>query len=429
MKKHLYSLFSVLTVALLMVACGPDNAFIKPIKAGINAEDYQTALIAADTAIFHEPENGQPYYYKGIIYSKMAKAEPVPGNRLPYYEKMHSNLVIAQEKFDAMEESPDEAKLIPSLVIENWGKEHNAAIGYATVDSIKATVDEPLEISIAHLVNATTINPDSSLSYDVLAQIYVMNSEYVKAAESLKKALAIRGADGSSDYDRLANYYFQVGDYESALSAIETGLELYPDSISLVQKVADAYFQTGQTEKALDVVNQLIETDPQNPQYRLVVGTQLYQQVQVLTDELKANNDKIFDLKNDDGSETEIAALSARNDEILSISADLTEQAESALIKAAELDPDNFTTFNTLGILYQNKAASFYELRNATSDNDEAARYDDLARAEAEKAIGYYEKAAEIRPDDQGIWQTLFQIYTILDYREKAEAAMEKAGM
>jgi len=169
--------------------------------------------------------------------------------------------------------------------------------------------------------------------------------------------------------------------------------------------------------------------DPSNPQYYLVVGTQIYQRVQALSDEYQDNNDAIYDLKDTDGSEDEIAKLEARNAEILAESEELTTKAEDALLKAAEIDDMNPVTFNTLGILYQNKAAALFEQRNMTTDNDEAARFDELARAEAEKAMLNYERASELNPDDQGIWETLFRIYTLLDYREKAEAAMEKAGM
>ena len=193
---------------------------------------------------------------------------------------------------------------------------------------------------------------------------------------------------------------------------IDAGLEMYPDSIFLVQKKADALFNTGNVDGALEVVNELIMRDPSNPQYYLVVGTQIYQRVQALSDEYQDNNDAIYDLKDTDGSEDEIAKLESRNAEILAESEELTSKAENALLKAAEIDDMNPVTFNTLGILYQNKAAALFEQRNMTTDNDEAARFDELARAEAEKAMLNYERASELNPDDQGIWETLFRIYT-----------------
>lgn len=429
MKKYFYSLFSVFALSFILISCGPENELITPIKQGINSENYEAALVAADSAIAAEPTNGQANYYKAYALSRLAANEPVIADRKPILEDMLSNLRTAREKFDAMEEPPFESEQVTELQLESWSREHNDAIGYATNDSVMASVDEPLKIAIAHLTNAVTINPDSSLSHDVLAQIYHMDGDYENASASLENAIAIKGDGTAADYDRLASYYFMTNDFESALSSVNTGLELYPDSVFLVQKKADALFQTGNTEGALEVVNELIERDPNNPQYHLVVGTQIYQRVQTLSDELNDNNDAIYDLQGKDGSDSDIEALEARNAEIMEETDGLTARAESSLLRAAEIDDTNPVAFNTLGILYQNKAAALFEQRNMTRDNDEAERLDALARAEAEKAMVNYEKAAELDPEDTGLWETLFRIYTLLDYREKAEAAMEKAGM
>lgn len=429
MKKYFYSLFSVFALSFILISCGPENELITPIKQGINSQNYDAAIIAADSAIAAEPTNGQANYYKAYALSRLAADEPVISDRKPLLEDMLENLTVAREKFAAMEEPPFESEQITDLQLESWSREHNSAIGYATDDSVMASVQEPLKIAIAHLTNAVTINPDSALSHDVLAQIYHMDGNYVQASASLENAIAIKGNGTAADYDRLSSYYFMVDDYTSALTAVDKGLALYPDSVFLVQKKADALFQTGDTDGALEVVQQLIETDPNNPQYHLVVGTQIYQRVQTLSDEFQDNNNAIYDLEQNDGSETEIEALQARNEEITSESESLTNKAESSLLTAAEIDDSNPVTFNTLGILYQNKAAVLFEQRNMTRDNDEAERLDALARAEAEKAMQNYERAAELDPEDTGLWETLFRIYTLLDYREKAEEAMEKAGM
>jgi tetratricopeptide (TPR) repeat protein len=430
MKKYFYSLFSVFALSFILISCGPENELITPIKQGINSENYEAALVAADSAIAAEPTNGQANYYKAYALSRIAANEPVITDRMPILQEMYDNLIVARDKFDAMEEPPFESEQIVDLKLESWSREHNAAIPYATSDSVMASVEEPLKVAIAHLNNATTINPDSALSHDVKAQIYHMDSDYANASKSLVRAMEIRGTNTTAaDYDRLASYYFMVDDFTSALSAVNNGLDQYPDSVFLVQKKADALFQTGDTEGALEVVGELIARDPMNPQYHLVVGTQIYQRVQTLSDEYQDNNDMIYDLRDGDGSDDEIAAIETRNAEIQEESDGLTARAEESLLKAAELDDSNPVAFNTLGILYQNKAAALFEQRNMTTDNDEAARFDELARAEAEKAMMNYEKAAELDPEDTGLWETLFRIYTLLDYREKAEEAMNKAGM
>lgn len=429
MKKHINSLFAVLAVIILLASCTTGNPFIKAIQTSIDSKNYTEAVSAADTAIAKDPLNGTPHYYKAVALGKIAEAESTPANRKPTYEQMRASLMEARTLYAASEKPGAESFLIDNLILSSWSIEHNAGIKYATDDSIMASVDAPLELSIAHLVNATTINPDSVLSFDVLAQIYYMNKEYDNAAKALSSAIELQDVAKSSEYDRLSSYYFLNEEPDKAVSSLEEALEIYPDSVSLIQKLADGLFQIDRTDEALDFMNKLIESDPNNARYKLVVGTRIYQRVLTLNDQAQANSDKIFELERNDGSEEEINKLKMENETLLPEIKSLTESAEDYLVKAAELDATIPNTFNTLGILYQNKAASLYDLRNNTLDNDKADEIYDLAQAETRKAMVNYEKAAELNPDNTGYWQSLFRIYTLLDMREKAEDAMNKAGM
>jgi len=216
------------------------------------------------------------------------------------------------------------------------------------------------------------------------------------------------------------------------------GIEMYPDSVFLVQKLADTYMNLGNNQESIKVIESLIERDPQNPQYHLVLGTQVYIMASEIDDKVSAEYDKIFELerelRNLNGAEKratekkiadsrkEIAQESARSDE-------LTERAINELKLVIELRPEDATTFNSLGIIYQNRASSLFDKRNATTDNDEAARIDTEAKEKLRTAMGYYEKATELEPENQEYWKSLFQVYTLLGMNDKAEAAMEKAGM
>ena len=82
-----------------------------------------------------------------------------------------------------------------------------------------------------------------------------------------------------------------------------------------------------------------------------------------------------------------------------------------------------------MGVVNQNKAASLFEKRNATEDNNLAAEINEQANEYLREAMTNYEKAVEIDPDNQNYWRSLFQVYTTLGMMDKAEAAMEKAGM
>lgn len=425
--KTLSSRLFFLTLAVYVFASCTGDPLVKPIKEGIDAQDYEAAIVAADSALLTNPSNAMALYYRGYAMNMKAGATDDITAREALYTEMRSNLVDARAAFATMEKAPAEAEQVTNIILNAWGREHNKAIEYALDDSVMATVENPLDYSIQHLVNATTANPDSTLSYDVLAQVYYMNSDYEGAAEAMAKVIELKNPGEASEYDRLASYNFLMGKPEVAVSALEEGLALYPDSTSLIQKMADGLFQTGDTDRALELVEGLVKNDPTNAQYRLVIGTQIYQRVMTLSDSVSTNSDLIYDLRDED--EARVEELNAINEELRGQIDLLTARAEEALIAAADIEPDNPMIFNTLGVVYQNKAAALFDQRNNTIDNDEAMRLDELAKAEASLAMENYERAAELDPDNTNYWESLFRIYTSLGMLEEAEAAMEKAGM
>src|SRR5690625_2090478 len=190
-------------------------------------------------------------------------------------------------------------------------------------------------------------------------------------------------------------------------------------------------------DKAIELVEGLIREEPDNPQYRRVLCTQVYQSVEALTSELSDLYEELFELRRQASSqsgnaqqstqaqlqqlETEIDRREAEMDELTDIS---IREMEEVVPMEPESEDANFI----LGIIYQNRAANLFERRNNTNDNAESNRYDAMAREVLDEARTYYERAAEINPDNPDNWQSLFQVYTILNMEEEAEEAMRRAG-
>lgn len=429
MKKQVYTLFSVLLVALVLTNCATEDPLIAPIKKGISSQNYDAALSAADSAITTQPDNANGYYYKGLTLSIIAENTDEVTARKPYYADMYTNLVKARELYSLEEKPADEAGQIENIIMGAWSNEHNASIPYINNDSVMASVDNPFEVAESHLINAITANPDSSISYEILGRVYYRDGKFAEAIEVLNKAIEIDNPGSAPQYDLISTSYLQLKDYEGAVQVLEEGLELYPDTVYLVQKIADAYFQTGRTDQAMDVMNQLVESDPNNAQYRLVIGSQIYQQVLNLNDSLAAGVDSLYQML---GKSAQKATFEKIEKELEPVEAEidrLTNIATNELDKAAELKSDNPSTFNLLGVIYQNKAAALFDKRNLTLDNDEADAYDAQAKEVLKLAMVNYEKAAELDPENTRYWETLSRVYTTLDMMDKAEEAMNKAGL
>lgn len=435
-----FTSYFVLTLFIgVLAGCGSSNPFVDDAQSNIKSQNFEGALEAAEQSIENHPDDPLGYYYKAVALGEIADTKDA-SERQEYYERMNKAFAQAQEVAEKTEgDIPSEIQRIDVVKNTVWQTEHNSAISYATDDSVKNSVSNPLEVSIAHLDNATLIQPDSVLSWDVKAQVYFMNDNAEGAAKSMEKVMELKADTASAeDYARMAGYYSLAEMPEKAISTLEKGLDEYPENKDLSTRLADAYTNAGNTEKAIATIESLIEQEPENPQFHLVLGTQIYKTVLQLSDSLKANSDKIFDLTQEAGNaegskadqlKQQITDLEENNEQLQERIDELTERATKELQTVLEYRPDDATAYNTLGIIYQNKASALFDKRNRTEDNQLAQKIDKRAKDALREAMNYYENAAEIDPENQEYWKNLFSIYTALGMDQKAEEAMKKAGM
>lgn len=434
MKKLVRNLLTVFLFVGILASCESTDPLIEEAQKNIFTQNFDTALAVLDRSIQKNPENGLPYYYKAVTYSEKAVTIPQPSDRQEDYKSFRENIVKARELFAIQEDAPDEANEVDGLIFNTWGKEHNQSIEYVNNDSLKKTVEAPLERSVAHLKNAVIINPDSTLSWDILAQVQGIAGNYEGAIEALNTSMSMKPTAPSDDYLRLGIYYSNNDQPKKSIEALEKGLELYPDSIKIVQNLADAYMQAGERDRSIQTIEDLIEREPENAQYHLALGTQLLQATTEMAESMTENYDMIYDLKtqirNNSGNKSTLNAridsLNKVNDQLMKDINTLSEQTEEELLYVTELRPENDVAYNYLGITFQNKYATYFEKRNMTEDNDLASQYDKQAKTELKKAMGYFEKAVEIDPNNSNYWDVLSRIYTTLDMQEKAVEAMDK---
>lgn len=398
-------------------------------------QNYEAAHELLDQSIAENPESGVPYFYKAMTYSDHALLMADPNDRKPYYHNFREAYLTAREKFEAQESKPSEAVQLDNLMLEAWGTEHNEAVQYVTDDSLMQSVAEPYKLAAAHLENAVIINPDSLLSYEVLAQIYAIDNRPEDAINTMHKVMSMKNPPSSEDYSRMSDYYARAAMPDSAIYILNEGLTHYPDTVILSQKLADAYMDNNQRDESIAVIERLLQLDPNNAQYHLALGSRILIATASLSDSVTANYDRLYalsgQLRNANQAqksriEAQIKELENENESIRAEINGLNDYAERELLRVIELEPTSGTAYNALGIIYQNKAAAFFDLRNYTTDNTKAMEYDAAAKEALTVAMGYYEKAVEINPDNLGAWQSLSSIYITLDMKEKAEKALEK---
>lgn len=430
---------AILLIAGVFYGCAATNPNIESAKIQIKNKAYNQALQAANDAIEQDSTNGLGYFYKGVALSELAGQQETLDERRKYYERMKDAFDNAQKYFAQEDSPPQEADRIDVILATTWAQEHNRGVKYLTVDSLKG--QEGYRKAVDHFNNATTVQPDSIMSYDALTQAYLQMDprDFDGAIKSLEKSINMQDSASAQQYQQLSQIYVLNDNLKKATKTLEEGRELYPDTLSLVRQLTDAYFKLGRRDDALNMVRDLIEKEPDNPRYYKVLGTQIYQSAQPLNDTLRNNFDRLFQLqtektKADDEEKVKevkqtISQLEKENAMLQDSLADLQQRAVENLRKVVELDPEDHDTYETLGIIYQNSAAIFDSKRNITIDNELANKYDKRAREELKKALKYYQKAVEIEPDEKSYWQKLFRVYSRLGMEDKAKEAGRKAGI
>jgi len=426
-------------IAGFAFACATGDPLINEARDQIQSQNFDEAISAAERALEENSENPLAHYFKAVALGSKAEDMNPPSSRKEVYEEMKSSFNSAHQFADRQEERPEEIDNIPTVLNTIWAQEHNSAVQILTDDSVRAATPTPSQTAIAHLENAVTIQPDSSLSYIVLSSAHFQENNVDEAISNYEKAMEIIEAPEIEDYDYLISLYLNQSRFEQARDLSEEAVEAYPDETNFVRYLADSYLQMGETDRAMQIVRNLIQTEPDNPQYRMVLGTQIYQLVTEKNEEISSKYNQLLSMKRQatqlSGEEQENVEVRIREleNEVSEMEQEINELTNTAIEeveKVTELVPNDDNAHNILGIIYQNKAATLFEKRNSiVDDNELASEYDEQARETLRKALVYYEKAAEINPDETEYWQALFQVYTTLGMEEEAREAMEKADL
>jgi tetratricopeptide (TPR) repeat protein len=442
MKTRHLRIAAPLLALFVLASCGGDPN-IESAKLNLSRKDYKRALESVDAAIATNPANPLAYYYKGQILIEIGKQETVP-NRTPFYQRADSALTASSRLYEETAQIDKEYLLIDLMRSNAWVEEYNGAINTINAAQASEMTDTQFERIVGHLNNAFAILPDSLNAVDLLAEVYLFRNDYEMTIATYQRAMALATDTVETRYMRLGELYVQQQRYEEALDILKTGLAIFPGQLEMTQALANAYLQMNNTDRALEVLGDLIDMDPENKQYRLVYGFQLYELTRGLSDDLRNVYTQLDDVnrmireeeRKSRPNRTVVAEhratqtrLNGEASRIEGELSDLSSRAIAELRKASELDATDSNPFFIWGVVLQDSASRLIDKRNATDDNAKAMAFDNQAKALLQECAGLYETAAGIEPDNTEYWMALFRVYTALGQTAKALEAQEKAGL
>jgi serine/threonine protein kinase/Flp pilus assembly protein TadD len=118
--------------------------------------------------------------------------------------------------------------------------------------------------AIPHLRKATALDENFALAHATLGVVYSNNGEIRASEESLRKAFALR--DRATERERFyieAHYYGEVeGDIDKTIASYEQWIRIYPRDSTPLDNICLHYFSIGEYDKALSAARTALQVDP-----------------------------------------------------------------------------------------------------------------------------------------------------------------------
>ena len=395
----------LLTVALCVAASSASFAQKKAVKEaqGIakgDKADFTEArsLIKGALENPESKDDAQTWYVAGFIEDQQFSAErtkQILGHQpnepvmydaliaiLPYFKKAYELDQLPNEKGKI---KPKYTKDIKSILSADHVYYFNGGAYYFDQKDYKKAYDffnQYLEISELPMFEGTqTAEKDSTFMtvqfYAAVAATQLGDSPTAIKALSRAKDTDFRQND---IYQYLAYEYQQAKDTVNFEKTLEEGMAKFPNEEYYLMNLINNYIYSGRNEKAIEYLNTAIAKDANNSQLYHVMGM-------VYETGLKdyANAEKYFS-------------------------------------KALELKPDAVESLSSLGRVYYNQGVNKQGEANMINDSKKYQEELTVAKDLFKKALPYFEKAHQLKPEESEYMIALRGIYYNLNMGPELEA-------
>ena len=311
-----------------------------------------------------------------------AKMYEALGAILPYFKKAYE---LDQQPNEKGKVKPRFSKDIKCIL----GADHvyyinGGAYYFDQKDYQKASnlFEQYLEISDLEMFKGTqTAERDSNYMtvqfYAAVAATQINNHEKAVAALERAKHTAIRQNDV---YQYLCYEYEQAKDSVNLEKTLKEGMERFPEEPYYLLSLINNYIYSNRNDEAINYLNQAIAKDQNNAQLYDVMG-------------------RVYETGLKDYA-----------------------KAEEYFQKALSINPDYIESISNLGRVYYNQAVNKQGEANMINDAKQYQEELNKAKELFQKALPYFEKAHQAKPDERDYMIALRGIYYNLNMGDKFEA-------
>jgi Tfp pilus assembly protein PilF len=380
-------------------------------------QDYKNAIDAAETKIAFATKEQQIeiYFYKGKYYlsqlSQEALTNPTASSDIYYNMKSSFDQVIELEKGGKDKYS--------KLIVDELYSRVKAAI---TILADKLV--EGNELALASQYYYTAYGLDETDHYTLYkAAAYAVNAKDYKKALDYYVELDKTGWTGegttftarNKTTGKVEGFPNKASRDAALLATHDTPAEQKIESVKgeIVRNIALLYIELGQEAKAKEVMADARKLNPDDVGL-IVSEANIYINAKDFEGAKKLIGEAIQKQPNNADLFYALGSLSAATD---------AKAAEGYYKKATEIDPNNFEAYARLGDLVlqdeQKLTDEMNGLGNTAADNKRYAELKKQKDANYKAAVGYYEKAYNIKKDDQYVIGMLASLYQALEMEAK----------
>lgn len=326
-----------------------------------------------DKAVEHEKTMNDPktWFYYGNTYIQLATTADEAYKSLDP-DALKKAYQGYQKCMELDEKKTYLAQILQDMVVIS-NNYYAKGLKYYNANEFSDAYNQFLE---AMAVNKAIDNMDTLAVFAAAMSAY--SAEMIPEAKENYENLVEMGYNNASIYSDLSAIYKKEGDLEKAKVVLQKGIDKYPNEPGILFAKINILLEEDKYEEVVTLLDEGIKLAPDNYTLYFVQG-QSYEQMKDYA------------------------------------------KAQAGYEKAIEINPEYSDALFNLGALHYNKAVEIYDEAN-NLPLDATAEYDKKT-AEANKyfleAQPYFERAYELIPDDQNLFNSLSQIYSKTNQLDK----------
>ncbi len=347
---------------------------LKTVESLVQEQAYFQALKELEEGLEKRPENEQLWLEQGRIHLIYSETDE-PIQRTYHYKTAYFSFEEAQR---LGVDSTQKAE-IDNLLQRYWTQEHNA--GIRALES--GEYDDRLRDASSHLRNAVELKPNEISSYIALSNSYYSAAKIKLAFKTLRDSEENLDTPNAQIYEKLGFLSLEQGDIEESITFYQRSIEI-ADNKNAAFGLVNAYILSGESLMAVELLSSLLERYPNDTEINHVYGVQL----NIVLDGYLTQLHQAY--KDDNSKEVE------RLREAIDL---MMEGVEGQLTQAYQNDISNTAFVESLAIFYNNLTSKYLEMLEV-ANTEHVNPMSDSAAEYLDKAITYYKRMQQLRPND-----------------------------